>query len=532
MTSVTKILICCFFAISGFSCYAQPQITTAALLHEMIDYSSVAKWPDPFYYEYQASSYDRKSVSPDKPGWFANGDASQYIRSEITNGHTEQVMLDADGPGAVVRFWLTTFKRDGIIRIYFDGNNKPEITIPAYDLMRLGLNIDPPLLAPHSSYEPKEKGGSTLYLPLPFAKHCKITFEDKDTDNQPRYYQINYRKYEPGTRVKTFSVHELDSLQKLVKAVNHNLQQPDSAVAGKKLKAEGTVRPRSELTLNLPEGPVAIGQLVIKVRGTDTGTYEEALHSALLKLSFDGRQTVVCPLDGFSGSGYGGKPLKSWYRTVKADGTIITRWVMPYRKSAKVVVFNSGKQNLKINVSTTLTKWRWDANSLYFHADYRSEKNVPIKRTEEDGPIEWDFNRMSGKGIYLGDTFAVYNHMHKWYGEGDQKLWVDGKAFPAEYGTGTEDYYNTSWAPVVLYQTPFANAPRADNGDSFGYNTFTRTRNLDRVPFKKSFRFSLEMLGWENGTADCAAVTYWYGSPYANRLTGKKIRPDIEKKKN
>ncbi len=52
-----------------------------------------------------------------------------------------------------------------------------------------------------------------------------------------------------------------------------------------------------------------------------------------------------------------------------------------------------------------------------------------------------------------------------------------------------EDYYNTSWARVVLYQIPFANAPWADNADSYDYNFFTRIRNLDRIPFNYFFKF-------------------------------------------
>lgn len=105
--------------------------------------------------------------------------------------------------------------------------------------------------------------------------------------------------------------------------------------------------------------------------------------------------------------------------------------------------------------------------------------------------------------------------MHKWYGEGDHKIWVDKDTFPSEFGTGLEDYYNTSWAPVVLYQTPFANAPRADNADSYGFNTFTRTRILDAVPFNRFFKYDMEMLSWETGTIDCSATTYWYGFPGA-----------------
>ena len=40
-----------------------------------------------------------------------------------------------------------------------------------------------------------------LYLPIAFAKSCKITL-----DQVPFYYVINYRAYVPGTQVETFSL--------------------------------------------------------------------------------------------------------------------------------------------------------------------------------------------------------------------------------------------------------------------------------------------------------------------------------------
>lgn len=101
--------------------------------------------------------------------------------------------------------------------------------------------------------------------------------------------------------------------------------------------------------------------------------------------------------------------------------------------------------------------------------------------------------------------------MPTWCGEGDAKAYVDGESFSSGFGTGLEDYYNISWAPVVVYQTPFANAPGADQPSSTGHNTFTRTRNLDAIPFTLSFSFDMEMLSWDGGTIDAAATTYWYG---------------------
>lgn len=516
-----KIIVIGFLCLSGTNCFAQKIVSLSTLLNNLKNNDEVAKWPDPYYNELQASSYDRKSISPGKAGWFANDDRSQYIRTEIINGHKEAVMMDADGPGAIVRFWLTTFKRNGTIRIYFDHNKIPELTIGAYDLMKSGLNLGKALLEPHSSYEAKEKGGSTLYLPMPYAKHCKITFEDNDTDNQPRYYQINYRSYAAGTKVRTFTLKELESLYNLTNAVNNKLLNPDSAVNGKRVKIEQEIAAQQEVAIKLPKGAAAVKYMVIKVKTVNKNDYEQALRSTILKIKFDGEETVWCPLSDFAGSGVGSQRLQSWYRSITDDGSMISRWVMPYRSSAEVSLLNLNDKPVTVSLSAITSKWDWNKNSMYFHANWKNENNVVIKQSEENKPIEWDFNNITGKGVFIGDTFAVYNHMHKWYGEGDQKLWIDNQAFPNEYGTGTEDYYNTSWAPVVLYQTPFANAPRADNADSFGYNTFTRTRNLDAVPFQNNFRYSLEMLGWENGTADCAATTYWYG--FKNAKSGVAI---------
>ena len=98
-------------------------VTLNSLLKEMVDFSAVARWPEPAYTCRQCSSYDRAEVAPDKPGWFANSDFSQYIRTEQHDGRQEQVMMDAAGPGSMARFWLTTVtNKKGKLRIYLDDN--------------------------------------------------------------------------------------------------------------------------------------------------------------------------------------------------------------------------------------------------------------------------------------------------------------------------------------------------------------------------------------------------------------------------
>ena len=506
------------------SCFCQQVVSLHSLLQQMTNFSSEAKWQNPSYTMKQASSYDRRSVSPDKPGWFANGDFNQYIRTEQKGGHTEFVMMDAAGPGAIVRFWLTALFKDGKLRFYFNNEEKPAIEIDAYDLMKLSFDPGRALLNPHSSYDPKGKGGNTLYLPLPYQNHCKVTFEQTDTGKlkSPHYYQINYRTYESGTKVKTFTMSDVAAEKDLIKKTDATLWQPPAYTAGKKATLTKSVDANAEASVDLSTGAAAIQTLTLKLATADKNNYETAWRSVILKIDFDGHQTVWCPIGDFAGSGYGGKMIKSWYRELLEDGTATTRWVMPYQKKARITIINKNNFNVNIDLSANVGAWKWDDQSMYFHATYKYEQNVKdakwdydvTKVAKEDtaAPIEWNFTTIKGKGIYLGNTLSVLNHMNSWYGEGDAKVWVDNETFPSEFGTGLEDYYNTSWAPVVLYQTPFANAPRADSVSSFGHNTFTRTRILDGIPFNKNFSYNLEMLSWDGGLIDCAATVYWYGS--------------------
>ena len=105
-------------------------ITLDTLLEEMVDKSAVSYFPDQEYSLKQFSSYDRKSVSPDDKNWWANADWTQFVREEKNDDRREFVLLDAEGPGAVVRYWMTFSGKgaiEGTLRIYIDENKTPVI---------------------------------------------------------------------------------------------------------------------------------------------------------------------------------------------------------------------------------------------------------------------------------------------------------------------------------------------------------------------------------------------------------------------
>src|SRR5512137_2384071 len=73
-------------------------ISLESLLQEMTDRDAVARWPRPEYTCRQASSYDRKSRTPDAAaGWFANGDNLEMMNAPAPwvtrQGRNECVLL-------------------------------------------------------------------------------------------------------------------------------------------------------------------------------------------------------------------------------------------------------------------------------------------------------------------------------------------------------------------------------------------------------------------------------------------------------
>lgn len=123
-------LILFFVQLSFMKNINAQEVIFEKMLIEMTDRSSIARFPHPSFTLGQSSSYDRKSVKPGKDGWYANKDNSNFIRKEKNQGRIEYVLLDEEGPGAIVRFWATFGNKNGengVLRFYFDGAGTPEL---------------------------------------------------------------------------------------------------------------------------------------------------------------------------------------------------------------------------------------------------------------------------------------------------------------------------------------------------------------------------------------------------------------------
>ncbi|MHC4521321.1 MAG: glycoside hydrolase family 172 protein, partial [Planctomycetota bacterium] len=517
-------------AMSGSAAGTESEtVTLKSLLEEMVDRDRIARLPSPAYTCKQASSYDRNSTEPGSPTWWANADRSYFVRVEENQGRKEHVLMDVDGPGAVVRFWATWHGpgggefSNGTMRVYLDGEAEPVIEGPMADLISGGALVGEPLshsVSPETAYRHR---GHNLYLPIPYAKHCKITYEtDVLMDLGARkgealYYQINYRTYEPETSVESFSTAVLKEADPILGRVQKMLKDnerptPGYAVEG---KLEGRVLPFQGRTLTI-KGEKAIRIMQFQLKADDLA---QALRSTVIKISFDGRPAVWCPIGDFFGTGYHIRPHATWYTDVAKDGTLSCYWTMPFRKRAEILIANLGSQTVELKQGRVIsTPWAWDQRSCHFHAAWKQWAGIETQSNEkahDHGAFDLNWITVNGQGTYVGDVLTLFNTANTWWGEGDEKIYVDGESFPSHIGTGTEDYYGYAWCKPEFFESAFHAQPSGDGNLVPGFTVNSRYRALDAIPFGKSIQFDMELWHWAKTTMDYAPATFWYARPGA-----------------
>ena len=524
----------------GLLAEAAEPVTLESLLGEMINRDTLARLPEPAYTCRQASSYDRQTVDPaDHNHWMANADRSQWVRIEQREvdgkPRTEYVMMDQEGPGAIVRFWATWHGprggdfSNGTLRVYLDGSNTPAIEGPLQQVIDQGLLAGAPLSQGVSSETDYKRRGHNLYLPIPYAKHCKVTYStDVFMDIGARqgealYYQLNYRTYEPGTQVESFSMEELAKakpalgntqavlLEEFAPQANSSAESQATLAAGKSIDGEFT-------------GSQAIRELSLKLEADDL---PQALRSTVLKIEFDGEPCVWVPVGEFFGIGYQPSEYRSYYTQMNSDGTLVCHWVMPFKKSAKFSLENLGTQPVQVAFQAKASPWQWDNRSMHFHAVWHELYKVDTWQGADrpgDAAFDVNFATLHGQGVYAGDTLTVFNGAAAWWGEGDEKVYVDGEAFPSHIGTGTEDYYGYAWCRPEKFAAPFHAQPTGDGNIAGGFSVNSRYRALDAIPFTKSLRFDMELWHWAKTKINYAPTVFFYARPGATC----NITPDAE----
>ena len=491
-------------------CIASAQAETypyPQLVERMTDLAALARLPPPGEKTALASSYNRASRYDAATGkyihWDANGDGDGVIRRESDGS----VFMEVDGPGCIWRTWAAT-AGTGHVKIYLDGSPTPAVDLPFSSYFD---GKTAPFNRPNLVYVPSAAAhGFDNYTPVSFQKSCRIVGE-KGWGN---YYQFTYTLFPPGTVVPTFSMAlsaaDSAALDRADKILGECGQPPgDAAAYGKTETRAFTASAGKTATVADLDGPAAITALKVKLDlPADPETQRILLHQLTFSITWDDETApaVWTPLGDFFAYVGGADKFRSLPVGLLEDGTFYSFWYMPFGKKARLEVGNDGPASIAMNWSvSTAPLTEPIANLARFHAKWHRDAFLSA---DPDRAIDWTLLVTQGKGRFVGTHLHGWNPRGDWWGEGDDKFFVDGEKFPSTYGTGSEDYFGYAWSSPGHFSRAYHNQILNDN--NVGHFDDNRWHIPDSVPFNTSFEGVLEKYFKNDRPTAYAAVAFWY----------------------
>ena len=188
-------------------------------------------------------------------------------------------------------------------------------------------------------------------------------------------------------------------------------------------------------------------------------------------------------------------------------------------RSARIEIVNQSEKQIRLlyyNIDW-IKKDKISKDTPYFHAQYRQE--YPVEQGKDYLILD-----TQGKGHYVGTVLAVRTRSPLWFGEGDEKIYIDGEKTASIWGTGTEDYFLSAWG-LKTCSTPYFGCPYSDQWGIIGGHTCAYRWHLnDPIVFNHGLKVTIEHFGWmsedENPNYkrnswnerqdDYSSVAFWY----------------------
>jgi hypothetical protein len=242
----------------------------------------------------------------------------------------------------------------------------------------------------------------------------------------------------------------------------------------------------------------------------------------LLRMYWDGREQpgVEAPVGDFFANSFGKRSEVISLPVIVEDADSYNCfWHMPFRKSARIEVVNQSEKRISLlyyNIDW-IKQESISEDTPYFYAQYRQE--YPVEKGKDYAILETE-----GKGHYVGTVLSVRTRSPSWFGEGDEKIYIDGEKKASIWGTGTEDYFLSAWG-LKTTSTPYFGVPYFDQwGIVGGHTSAYRWHVNDPIVFGKGIKVTFEHYGWisadENPDRkthswneredDYSSVAFWY----------------------
>ncbi len=297
------------------------------------------------------------------------------------------------------------------------------------------------------------------------------------------------------------------------------------------------------------EGPGVITHIWLTFLGPEPHAWAKdgsANHQEmLLRMYWDSsdRPAVEAPVGDFFANSFGKRSEVISLPVIVEDADSYNCfWHMPFRRNAKIEIVNQSDKPISLlYYNIDWIKKDIGSDTPYFYAQYRQE--YPTVNGRDYVVLD-----TKGKGHFVGMVLSVRTRSPAWFGEGDEKIYIDGEEKASIWGTGTEDYFLSAWG-LRTTSTPYFGVPYFDEwGIVGGHTSAYRWHINDPVVFNTGIRVEFEHYGWiapdENpeykSTSwneredDYSSVAFWYqaGTPtFAARAPHVKQRmlPNIDR---
>ena len=200
-------------------------------------------------------------------------------------------------------------------------------------------------------------------------------------------------------RQAKYKITEVDSL----------LLHPSVRAGLQKSKQQQLLQADDSLYLDLPQGENAVYEVSFRINEADPAIYAQLMRNLIFKASFDGVSTVWVPLSDYSGGGMGAPAVESWFLSADGHGKVVSRWLMPYQKKARLLIQNASEYSVNLEMEVATAPLQWGDRSLYFHASWKQQTQLPVYDHPDDDKncSEWNFATLEGRGVYKGDVLTL-----------------------------------------------------------------------------------------------------------------------------
>jgi len=391
--------------------------------------------------------------------------------------------------------------------------------------------------------------GRNQFIPISFAKSCKVVVDK----GWGAYFHCTHTIFPEGTKVEPFPgfTPEVKALLKQASDawLNRGANPYPAAAEASTEKTALVIGPGSAQTVSRRgAGAVRVLKVTPLELPADAVAREDILRELTVSVFWDGESSpsIWAPLGDFFATSPGLNPFKT-LPTGCVDGTFYCYWYMPYADGMKMVFANDGKEDRKLEVELeTVPLEKSVAEKLLrfsaaWHADdFTGLDARRFMKAGGDRWPDWPLLVVEGKGRFVGMTEHIWK-FGGWWGEGDEKFFIDGEKFPSTVGTGSEDYIGYAWAanpPFVTFDSALAACSRL-RPDAQEDTSVCRFHVCDDLPFTKSFQGFIEVM--PNGNCrPCLYDTcvYWYAEAGARNpypvvpMEGRRhARPSRQMKK-